>query len=55
MKMILAHEVIWGNENGAQAEAESWGGWERWRPDVVLSRFQAFRDPCLLRPTLMPL
>lgn len=29
MKMILAHEVIWGNENGAQAEAESWGGRER--------------------------
>lgn len=25
MKRILAHEVIWGNENGAQAEAESWG------------------------------
>lgn len=29
MKMILAHEVIWGNENeaGAQAEAEAEGKW----------------------------
>lgn len=54
MKMILAHEVIWGNENGAQAEAESWGGQE---VEATCSpvQAQAFKDPCLLRPTLMPL
>lgn len=56
MKMICAQDFIWGHESeaGAHAEAEAGEGERRWRGQMrsVLCRFQSFRDPCLLRPTL---